>query len=89
MPTLTEKISHLEKILNQPEENYADSFKADIIEYFDSFEIENIDLSFLSSINTFEEIENWITKLTSRIVLKFDEKSESINDFIADYIALG
>ena len=89
MPTLIKKIAHLEKILNQPEENYADSFKADIIKYFDSFEIENKDLSFLSSINTFEEIENWITKLTSRIVLKFDEKSESINDFIADYIRLG
>jgi len=38
---------------------------------------------------TFEEIENWITKLTSRIVLKFDEESERINDFIADYVALG
>ena len=89
MPIFTQKTAHLEKFLNESEENYPDSFKADIIEYFDSFEIENIDLSFLSSINTFEEIENWITKLTSRIVLKFDEKSESINDFIADYIRLG
>lgn len=89
MSTLIKKITHLEKILNQPEENYADSFKADIIEYFYSFEIEDQELSFLNSMVTFEEIENWITKLTSRIVLKFDEESESINDFIADYIKLG
>ena len=89
MPTLTEKIIYLQKFLNQPEENYADSFKADIMDYFDSFEIENKDLGFLNSMDTFEEIENWITRLTSRIVLKFDEESESINDFIADYIALG
>ena len=88
MPTLIKKITHLEKILNQPEENYADSFKANIIEYFDSFEIENKEFSFLSLIDTYGEIENWITKLTSRIVLKFDEESESINDFIADYVAL-
>lgn len=89
MLTLTEKISHLEKFLNQAEENYADSFKADIIDYFDSFEIDNKVLSFLLAMDTFEEIENWITKLTSRIVLKFDEESESINDFIGDYIKMG
>jgi len=89
MLTLSEKKSHLKFCLNQPEENYADSFKADIIDYFDSFKIENKELIFLSSIDTFEAIENWITKLTSRIILKFDEESESINDFIADYVALG
>ena len=89
MPTLTEKISYLEKFLNQTEENYADSFKEDIIDYFDSFEIDNKELSFLLAMDTFEEIENWITKLTSRIVLKFNEESESINDFIGDYIKMG
>ena len=89
MPTLTEKISYLEQFLNQPEENYADSFKTDIMDYFDTFEIDNKELSFLSAMDTFEEIENWVTKLTSRIVLKFDEESESINDFIVDYITLG
>ena len=89
MPTLTEKISQLEQFLNQPEENYADSFKTDIMDYFDTFEIDNKELSFLSAMDTFEEIENWVTKLTSRIVLKFDEESESINDFIVDYITLG
>ena len=89
MLTLSEKISHLEFCLNKTEENHADSFKADIIDYFDSFKIEDQELSFLNSMVTFEEIENWITKLTSRIVLKFDEESESINDFIADYVALG
>lgn len=89
MPTLSEKISYLEECLNKPEQNYADSFKADIIDFFDSFEIENKDLIFLSAMDSYEEIENWITKLTSRIVLKFDEESESINDFIVDYIKLG
>lgn len=89
MPIFTQKTAHLEKFLNESEENYPDSFKADIIAYFDTFEIENKDLSFLNLMDTFEEIENWITKLMSRIVLKFDEESESINDFIADYIKLG
>ena len=86
MLSFEEKISYFENSLNKTEENYADSFKEDIILFIDVFTRENDLLNFLNNLNSFEEIENWINKLTSRIVLKFDSKSEQINDFIYDFI---
>lgn len=89
MLTFEEKISHLENSLNKIEDNYADSFKEDIIIFIDEFDIKNGRLQFLKDIVSFEEIDNWIEKLTSRIILKFDSESEQINDFIYDYLELG
>lgn len=89
MVSFQEKISYLESSLNKNEENYVDSFKEDIIMFIENFNIENELLQFLNELNSFEEIENWINKLTSRIVLKFDSECEQINDFIYDYIELG
>lgn len=89
MLTLKEKISCLEEILTKPIENYSDSFKTDILFYFDEFNIANPMLSFLNKITTREEIVIWLDKLTSRIVLKYDDDYEQINDFIYDYIELG
>jgi hypothetical protein len=89
MLSFEEKISYFENSLNKTEENYADSFKEDIILFIDVFTRENNLLNFLNDLDSFEEIENWINKLTSRIVLKFDSKCEQINDFIYDYIVLG
>ncbi len=89
MLSFEEKISYFENSLNKTEENYADSFKEDIILFIDFFARENVLLNFLNNLNSFEEIENWINKLTSRIVLKFDSECEQINDFIYDYIVLG
>ncbi len=84
--TLLEKIIELEKILLQPKENYADSFKEDIYIYFDEyFSIENKELSFLNMLHTKEEIENLINRLTSRFVMKFDAESESEKDFIHEF----
>ena len=89
MLSIKEKIDYLENYLSQPNENYADSFKEDIFMFIDDFTDKNKLLSFLNNIDSFEEIENWVDKLCSRIVLKFDSEGEEINDFIYDYIQFG
>ena len=88
--TLSNKIEILKRQLNQTESNYADSFKADIIMYFnEDFSEDNEKLSFLNKLYSKEEIENFINKLTSRFVMKFDAEVESENDFIHDYLTNG
>ena len=89
MLSLKDKIQHLENYLSQPNKNYTDSFKEDIVMFIDDFTDQNKLLSFLNNIDSFEEIENWVDKLCSRIVLKFDSEGEEINDFIYDYIQFG
>jgi hypothetical protein len=89
MITLVEKISYLESFLSQPEINYSDSFKTDILFFIDDFNTSNTKLSFLNNFDTYIEIEDWVNKLTSRIVLKFQEESEQIQDFIYDFIKNG
>ena len=89
MITLEEKISHLESFLSQPEINYSDSFKTDILFFIDDFNVSNTLLSFLNNFKTYIEIEDWVDKLTSRIVLKFEEENEQLQDFIYDYIKNG
>jgi len=88
MLSLNEKIIYLESFLNQPSENYADSFKEDILIFIDDLNGQNKFLNFLNKLNSLEEIENWVDNLCSRIVLKFDSENEEINDFIYDYIQL-
>ncbi|MGB6268069.1 MAG: hypothetical protein WBF67_03585 [Olleya sp.] len=87
--TLEEKIINLNEQLKNTGENYAESFKTDVYFLIGEFDLSNPILSFLNSLESEEEITNWINKLTSRIVLKFDEETETINDFIYDYIELG
>lgn len=89
MLSFNRKIQYLENYLSQPNENYADSFKEDILMFIDDFTNQNQLLSFLNNINSLEEIENWVDKLCSRIVLKFDSEGEEINDFIYDYMQFG
>jgi len=89
MLTLKEKISYLEQILNKIDGSFTDEIKSDLIIFFDAFVIENEQLQFLNCLNSFEEIDNWMEKLTSRIIMKFDSESEQINDFIYDFIELG
>jgi hypothetical protein len=57
--------------------------------FINDFETTNPNLFFLKNINSKVEISNWVNQLTSRIVMKFDEENEQINDFIYDYIELG
>lgn len=86
--TFLQKIHHLENYLNKVEQNYANSFKQDILIYFnEDFSEENQQLIFLNNLNTTEEIEALIDNLTSQFVLKFDENQESENDFIHDYLS--
>ena len=61
-----------------------------IIIYFeDDFIEENKSLGFLKNLKTKEEIINFVNKLTSRFVMKFDSDFEKENDFIYDYIING
>ena len=87
MLSLKQKVMHLEICLNKIEENYADSFKTEIVYFIDEFNSENQRLAFLKNLNTNSEIENWIAKLTSRIVMKEDEME--VNEIINDYLELG
>ena len=89
MLTFADKISYLESYLFQNGDNYADSFKEDIAMVLGDFETQNTTLKFLEKLSSKEEITSWVVKLTSRLVLKFDEDSEQLSDFIYDYIALG
>ncbi len=86
MLSLTNKISHLENYLTDIQDSFADSFKTDILFYFDEFETPNKRLSFLHHLTSVEEIEHWVDGLSSSIVLKFDEETEQLNDFIDDYL---
>ena len=85
--TLLKKIEYIKQLLSQTEENYADTFKADITMFFDDdFSEENSQLQFLDNLSSKQEIENWIEKLTSRFVIKFNSGFETENDFIYDYL---
>jgi hypothetical protein len=87
MLSFEEKISYLQHTLNKVGENYADSFRTDILFFFDDFNTKNTKLQFLNSIQSINEIEQWITKLTSRIVMKEDDLE--VNEIISDYYELG
>jgi len=89
MMTLSEKISYLEDLLNRDEENYADSFKTDILFFFDDFSESNPMFQFLGKINSKDKVEDWVNKLTSRIVMRLDEEQETTSDLIADYFYNG
>lgn len=87
MLSFEEKISYLQHSLNKVGENYADSFRADILFFFDDFNTKNTKLQFLNTIQSINEIEHWITKLISRIVMKEDDLEA--NEIIFDYHELG
>ncbi|MDP2089249.1 MAG: hypothetical protein Q8J84_07585 [Flavobacteriaceae bacterium] len=87
MLSFDEKISCLVNSLNKTEENYADSFRTELLFFFDEFNAENPLLSFLKDFDSNSEIENWINKLTSRIVMKEDDLE--VNEIINDYLELG
>ena len=82
MLSLVDKMTILENYLSQNDDNYTDTFKTDISIFLGEFEIQNSNLNFLKNLSSKEEIENWVNKLTSRIVLKFNEDEEQLSDFI-------
>lgn len=82
MLSFLDKTTILDNYLSQNDDNYADSFKTDISIFLGEFEIQNSNLNFLKNLSSKEEIENWVNKLTSKIVLKFNENEEQLSDFI-------
>lgn len=85
---LSEKIRCLEAYLEQQEETYADSFKGEIALILGDFDVSNPSLAFLDGMADAQEIYAWVNRLTSRIVMRFDEEEESLGDFVWDYLKL-
>lgn len=83
MLRLKDKIEILRGYLYDIKENYADSFKTDILFLFNEFEdIQNMDFMFLNELHSIESIHLWVDNLTSNIVMKFNEDEEQLSDFI-------
>jgi hypothetical protein len=83
--SLLQKIKILEANLLDIKDNYADSFKPDILIYFNEFQ--NIEENknmfiFLEKLKTKEEIQNSIDSLLSKIVIKYNNEEEQLSDFI-------
>lgn len=80
-----DKITILKAYLTDIKDTYSDSFKTDILFYFDEFEnlqVNDLKLNFLKNLKSKEEIKNWVDNLTSKIVIKFNEDEEQLSDFI-------
>jgi len=86
MIPMNEKISYLEACLREGGMSYADSFKADIAIALGEFTEDNPTLAFLERLTSEQDITDWVNRLTSRIVMKFDEESEQLGEFVHEYI---
>lgn len=83
MLELSDKINILKDYLDEISDTHVDSFKTDIVFYFNDFEDEqSCDFQFLNRLNSKEEIHSVIDHLISKIALKFDENEEQLSDFI-------
>lgn len=84
MLSYEDKIKILEEYLLDIRDNYADSFKTDILFYFNEFEDiqKNTDFKFLNKLNSKEDIHNLVDNLTSKIIMKFNEDEEQLSEFI-------
>ncbi len=83
MLELSDKINILKDYLDEIGDTHVDSFKTDIVFYFNDFEDEqSCDFQFLNRLNSKEEIHSVIDHLISKIALKFDENEEQLSDFI-------
>ena len=82
MLSLKSKVKILASLLGREEFSYADSFNADI-----AVSSNNCDYKFLEKLDSKKDIESWITKLKSRIVMKEDDSL--LADIIGDYILCG
>ncbi len=89
MLNFDEKILYIEELLINSNENYADSYSADIYIFFDEFNSNNEKFDFLKELKTPIEIDNWFRILTSRLIMKEDEEDFVVNEIICDYMELG
>ncbi|MGY6521451.1 MAG: hypothetical protein ACXIUD_06975 [Mongoliitalea sp.] len=53
------------------------------------FILANPTLVFLDGLADAQDIYAWVDRLTSRIVMKFNEQEESLGDFVWDYLENG
>ncbi|MNJ88902.1 hypothetical protein D3C87_64600 [compost metagenome] len=81
MTTFTEKITRLKSCLETVDNSYADSFKAEMLLYFGDFNPKDPKLFFLHDLDFEEEIINWVNRITSLIVSKFEEEEEMFGEF--------
>lgn len=88
MLSFEEKIHLLHKYL-LIEKTYADSFKYDIMIWLGELTPENANLDFLKTLANEEDIKIWVDKLTSRIVMKYDEEFDQLSDVFTDYVEFG
>ena len=79
MFTTRQKRTYLKNLLLAKELSYADSFHSDIL-----FAIEGQRLSVLTQLSTKEEIDVWLEKLKSRIVMHEDD--QDVREIIDEYI---
>lgn len=89
---LEEKITYLKKYLHKKEANFKDGYKVDIAFFFDEFSPQNPMFKFLENLKTKKEISDWVEKLTSRIVMKYDDEIddyEILQEIITDYYLSG
>ena len=83
MLELSDKINILKDYLDEIGDTHVDSFKTDIVFYFNDFEDEqSCDFQFLNRLDSKEEIHSVIDHFISKIALKFDEDEEQLSDFI-------
>lgn len=85
MLSYEDKVKILKTYLSDIKDCYADSFKTDILFYFDRLDTikeDNIKLNFLENLKSKEDIHNWVDNLTSKIVMKYNEEEEQLSDFI-------
>lgn len=79
---------YLEKLLNQDNGSYADSFKSEIMLYFEGLRNNDGSYEFVEFIDKClnnEDVEKWLSNLLSQIVLKFDSEQEQLFEFIHEF----
>jgi hypothetical protein len=83
----SKKVDVLESYLKEPSQNYRDSFKTDLYLFFnEDFTEDNPLLTFLNTLESPGEIIQWVDRVTSYIVLKFDEEDEQLDDVIWEFV---
>lgn len=82
MLTFDEKIGALKNCLEDIGSSYPDSFKTDMLFYFNDFDPADPKLNFLQELEFESEITGWINRITSLMVMKFEEEEETVGDFL-------
>lgn len=82
MLTFDEKIRAMKNCLEDIGSSYADSFKTDMLIYFNDFDPSDPKLNFLHELEFESEITGWVNRMTSLMVMKLEEKEETVGDFL-------